>query len=187
MIRCLFIQGMTDYWLQRQPWKIVQRNWLTPRGWCDFLLRFCSFLGTICSGNEEGWFPCSRRWTALVWRVGGPEAPLRIGVACLGECFSHCPCEGPTLTSGSSTRGSAHKETVGAGSLPPVSQYVGKEFTQEGNFFPRKPWVQGFPLDTDNWVHPMTILTLWTQVHMISCTFVYLHANILSTPWTFSC
>lgn len=87
MIRCLFIQGMTDYWLQRQPWKIVQRNWLSPRGWCDFLLRFSAFLGTICSGNQEGWFPCRRDQRSL--RRQSPWRQLGTEVAHFGEIFSH--------------------------------------------------------------------------------------------------
>ena len=95
MIRCLFIQGMTDYWLQRQPWKIVQRNWLSPTGWCDFLLRSCSFLGTICSGNEERWLSCRGRWTAMGAEAWSSRSRRGTGTACLGAC--PCPPAGPII------------------------------------------------------------------------------------------
>ena len=95
MIRCLFIQGMTDYWLQRQPWKIVQRNWLSPTGWCDFLLRSCSFLGTICSGNEERWLSCHGRWAAMGAEAWSSRSQRGTGTACLGAC--PCPPAGPSI------------------------------------------------------------------------------------------
>lgn len=120
MIRCLFIQGMTDYWLQRQPWKIVQRNWLSPCGWCDFLLRFCSFLGTICSGNEEGWFPCRKRRTASA------QSWLGTCTAGLGECLL-LPLSRPGLE-----LSLQHPGAPGWAPLFLTSQNTGKGFTCSG-------------------------------------------------------
>lgn len=63
-----------------------------------------------------------------------------------------------------------------------MSQNLGKGLlAQEGNIFPRKCWVPGFPPDTDNCAHPTTTPTFCE--HMCSCRmrFSCLYANILST------
>ena len=138
MIRCLFIQGMTDYWLWRQPWKNSTKElalpywmmWfppkilLFPRNDLLWEWRKVVFLpwetGSCgCRGLEPQELAGS--WAGLSWGLSLPSSRPSIPGPCLSPFF-----------------GAWEKDWL----------------AQEGNFLPRKSCVQGLPPELHCCVHP---------------------------------